>query len=185
MTRTERPERGQCRIAITSPVVALLTKGHGVEAFLDDLLHGRLDTGGRTHKFNIDPNDWKHHQSNGKTIPEGFPVMKGDVTWRKKDERWQLDVSELHVNDEVIWQEQIAGSVCAGCLLIPGIFPESVKNAHVKGPVGRFIDSELFGDDCIIHTIIDWPGSPPSTFGKGRPDMTKVYIHCDRNEYNA
>lgn len=185
MNRPQYPVLGHCRIAITSPVAALLAKGAGVEFFLDELLQGHLDTGGRTHKFNIDPNDWRHRQPGKRAIPSGFPSMKGDVTWRKKDQRWQLDVSELHVVEGITWQEQVAGSVCDGCLVMPGILPEAVKNAHAHGPVHHLVDSALFGNDCIVHTIIDWPGSPPGAFGKGRPDMTKVYIHCDRNEYNA
>ena len=184
MTRTEHPETGSCRIALTSPVAAFIERHCGVAAYLEHLLAGRLDVAGRTHKFNSDPGD-RHWNDRDITLPERFPALKGDVTWRRRDGRWQLDVTEALLVDGVTWQEQIAQSVCDGALLIPGTIPEALRISGKGEKVSRIVGSDLFDDRCIIHQIIDWPGSPPSQFGKGRADMTKIYIHCERTEYYA
>ena len=184
MTRTEHPEAGSCRIALTSPVATFIERHYGVDAYLGDLLAGRLDSAGRTHKFNSDPRD-RHWNGRETALPERLPSLKGDVTWRRKDRRWQLDVTEALLVEGGTWQEQIAQSVCGGALLIPGTIPEALRISGKGERVRRIVDSDLFDDQCIIHEIIDWPGSPPSHFGKGRPDMTKIYIHCERTEYHA
>ena len=185
MTRTTYPEPGSCRIAITSSVVALINHRYGIERYLKALLDGELDSGGRTHKFNTDPDDKRQWREADHKHGDDMPALKGDVTWRKKDKRWQLDVTEAKIAEGIIWQEQVAGSTCDGCLVIPGLLPEALRISGPGAPVRQIVDSSIFDERSIIHTIIDWPGSPPSSFGTGRPDMTKIYIHCDRKEYHA
>jgi hypothetical protein len=185
MIRRKYPTKGRCRISMTTPVVALIETGCGVATFLDHLLQGRLDTGGRTHRFDtLDDRRWSRGED-GKAPPEDVPRMQGDVTWRTDRSLWSLDVGKVRIADDITWEEQIAGGRSDGCLTVPGLLPQSMICAHTGKGMKGLVQSPIFDEGCTIEHIIHWPGAPPSSFNAGRNDMTRIYVNCMRREYDA
>lgn len=172
------PEKHNCRITLTAPISRLVSQYCPVEVFLSFLLDGQFDRAGRTHKFNT-----SEIESN-EAIALGLPFIQGDVTWRRKTQSWQLDVNKASFGNAT-WEEQIAGSLCEGALLVKGKLPESILLTLPGKPVGDIISHNAFGSDCIIHSAISWPGAPPGPLTKGRLDQTKIYVSCERIEYHA
>lgn len=171
MVRTRTAERtapGSGVIAVSAPVAAMLERtAIGVEGYLRLVRTGMLDAAGRSIKFSSKPSECeKLRERFGRDIPEGLPDLSGDVTWRKNDLRWSLDVNHGLLGDDVHWWEQIARGTGDAQLRLDGVnLPASVTMRMAGRPLNEFVEHPALTHDLIIvRDAISYPPIRSSGF---------------------
>jgi hypothetical protein len=177
-----RTEPGQGLIALTLPVAALLERSAiGVEGYLRLVRAGMLDRAGRKIKFSSAPDQIERlRRESGLDLPDGIPQLMGDVTWRRVERTWSLDVNHGLLGDDVHWWEQIARGTGDAQLRIDGVvLPESVTMRMPGAPLRDFVEHPALGDGSIVvRTVVS---HPPMRFnGQDRPGRLEIKLDVPR-----
>ena len=177
-----RTEPGEGQIALTLPVAALLERSPiGVQGYLRLVRTGMLDPAGRTIKFSSAPDQIERLRRDfDRDLPEGIPQLMGDVTWRRIERTWSLDVNHGLLGADVHWWEQIAKGTGDAQLRIDGVnLPESVTMRMPGAPLRDFVEHPLLGDGRIVVRAVT--SHPPMRFnGQERPGRLEIKLDVPR-----
>lgn len=84
---------GEGMIALQTPIAAMLEAGIGIQAYLQLVRDGHLDQARRDYKFSSRAFTVDKMRDKGFPLPDGLPDIEGDVTWRRAQRHWSLDVT--------------------------------------------------------------------------------------------
>jgi hypothetical protein len=153
---TPRTDPGEGMVAVSLPISLMLeANGIGVDNYLLLVRSGELDTARRPVKFTSAPSAVETlRRDYRRSIPEGLPDIAGDVTWRKAQGRWSLDVNHALLAEDVHWWEQIPKGTGDAQLRIDGVVLPDTVMARVSEMAGRplheIVQHPMLEDDRIL-----------------------------------
>lgn len=141
-------------ISVSAPVAALLEQAIGLERFLEIATSGTLDGAGRDIKFTTRAGHMAKLRSQGLELPD-LPEMHGDITWRRREQHWSLDVATVVFNDAIgeewRWWEMLTNGTGDGQLRVQNVqFPQLVLDQIQGRPLREVLEHPFFTDPGII-----------------------------------
>ena len=174
---------GEGRIAVSILTRRVLeAAGIGVEQYVMLVRSGALDPAWIRTKFDSTPEAMKRYEATKRDLPP-LPALRGEVTWRRKERRWSLDVHAGCVVEGVTWNEAVPKGSPSVSLSVSGVvLPESALAKLEGRPLGEALDHPAMLDERML--IAGATSYEPVSLGAfSNPGATQFKVHVPREEW--
>lgn len=175
-----RPAAGEGRMMVQTPVVELLKANGCTPETFASLVRSRR-VGGAMREDRYDTTRPSGGAEDAFPVPEGFPVMRGNITWRRAG-HWCLDVTMAQIGPGIIFHGTYSST--AASLRIQGeSVAETVIVTLIGKPLTSLVDHPFFRDPRINITAIN-NYSGVGAGGEDRPPSIEIMLDVPKAEHS-